>query len=52
MVSFYVFDLLFKTRKLGAKPCSSPIALSVHLIRECETFENPKIYRRLVGKLN
>ena len=28
------------------------MALSVHLAREGETFENPKRYRRLVRKLN
>ena len=48
----YVFDLLFETRKLEVKPCSSPMVSSVHLTRECETFEDPERYRRLVGKLN
>ena len=48
----YVLDLLSKTRKLGVKPCSSPMVPSVHLTRECETFEDPERYRRLVGKLN
>ena len=48
----YVLDLLFETGKLGAKPCSSPMAPGVHLIREGELFENPEKYRRLVGKLN
>ena len=48
----YVLDLLSKTRKLGAKPCSSPMAPSVHLTREGELFEDPERYRRLVGKLN
>ena len=41
----YEFDLLSKTGKLGVKPCSSPN-------REGETFEDPKRYGRLVGKLN
>ena len=48
----YVLDLLSETRKLGAKPCSSPIAPSLHLTREGELFEDPERYRRLVGKLN
>ena len=48
----YVFDLLFETKKLGAKPCNSPMAPSVRLIREGKTFEDPEGYRRLVGKLN
>ena len=48
----YVLDLLSKTGKLGAKPCSSPMALGVHLTREGELFEDPERYRRLVGKLN
>ena len=47
-----MFDLLSKTGKLGVKPCSSPMVPSVHLTREGETFEDPKRYRRLVGKLN
>ena len=48
----YVLDLLSETGKLGAKPCSSPMAPGVHLTREGELFEDPKRYRRLVGKLN
>ena len=48
----YVLDLLSKTRKLGVKPCSSPMVPDVHLTREGETFKDPKKYRRLVGKLN
>ena len=48
----YVLDLLSETRKLGAKPCSSPMALSVHLTREGKLFENPERYKRLIGKLN
>ena len=34
----YVLDLLSEARKLGAKPCSSPIASGVHLTREGELF--------------
>ena len=48
----YVLDLLSETRKLGVKPCSSPMVLGVHLTREEETFEDSERYRRLVGKLN
>ena len=48
----YVLDSLSETRKLGAKSCSSPMALNVHLTREGELFEDPERYRRLVGKLN
>ena len=48
----YVLDLLSETGKLGAKPCSSPMAPSIHLTRESELFEDPERYRRLVGKLN
>ena len=44
-----VLDLLSETGKLGVKPCSSPMAPSVHLTREGETFKDPKRYRRLVG---
>ena len=47
-----MLDLLFKTRKLGVKPYSSPMAPSVHLTREGDTFEDLERYRRLVGKLN
>ena len=45
-------DLLSETRKLGAKPCNSPIAQSLHFTREGELFGDPKRYRRLIGKLN
>ena len=48
----YVLDLLSKTGKLGAKPCSSPIAQSLHLTREGELFGDLEKNRRLVGKLN
>ena len=48
----YVLDILSETRKLGAKPCSSSMAQSLHLTREGELFEDPERYRRLVGKLN
>ena len=48
----YALDLLFETGKLGAKSCSSSMALGIHLTREDELFEDPERYRRLVGKLN
>ena len=48
----YVLDLLSETGKLGVKPCSFPMVPSVHLTREGKPFEDPKRYRRLVGKLN
>ena len=48
----YVIDLLSETVKLGAKPCSSPMARGLPLTREGELFEDPERYRRLVGKLN
>ena len=48
----HVLDLLSKTGKLGVKPCNFPMALGVHLTREAETFKDPEIYKRLVGKLN
>ena len=47
-----MLDLLSETGKLRAKLCSSPMALSVHLTKEGELFEDPERYRRLVGKLN
>ena len=47
----YELDLLFETRKLAAKRCQSPMTQSLHLTRESALFEDPKRYRRLVGKL-
>ena len=38
--------------KLEAKPCSSPMAPSLHLTREGNLFGDLERYRRLVGKLN
>ena len=48
----YVLDLLSETRKLAAKPCHSPMAQNLHLTRQCELFEDPERYKKLVGKLN
>ena len=45
----YVLDLLSETRKLAAKSCQSPMAQSLHLIREDELFQDLERYRRLVG---
>ena len=44
--------MLSKTGKLGVKPCSTPMAPNVQLIKERELFEDPERYRRLVRKLN
>ena len=48
----YVLDMLSETGKLGAKPCSTPMAPNVQLTKEGELFEDPERYRKLVGKLN
>ena len=47
-----MLNLLSETGKFWIKPCSSPMVLGIHLTREGKTFEDPKRYRRLVGKLN
>ena len=47
----YVLDLLSEIGKLVEKPCHSPMAQSLHLIREGELFD-PERCRRLFGKLN
>ena len=48
----YVLNMLSKTGKLSAKPCSTPMAPNVELTKEGELFQDPESYRRLVGKLN
>ena len=48
----YVLDLLSKTGKLGAKPCSTPMTPNVLITKEGDLFEDPERYKRLVGKLN
>ena len=48
----YVFDLLSKTRKLGAKPCGTPMTPNVQITKEVGLFEDPERYRRLVRKFN
>ena len=47
-----MLDLWYETRKLGAKPCSTPMAPNVQFTKEGELLEDPERYRRLVGKLN
>ena len=47
-----MLDLLSKTGKLAAKSCQSPMVQNLHHTREGELFEDPKRYRKLVGKLN
>ena len=44
--------MLSETGKLGSKPCRTPMAPNVQLIKEGELFEDFERYRRLVGKLN
>ena len=48
----YVLDMLSEKGKLGAKPCSTPMAPNVQLTKEGELFVDPKRYKILVGKLN
>ena len=48
----YVLDMLSETRKLGVRPCRTPMTPNVQLIKEGELFEDPERYKRLVGKLN
>ena len=48
----YVLNLLSETGKLTTKSCQSPMAQSLHHTREGELFEDPKRYKRLVGKMN
>ena len=38
----YVVDMLYETRKFGAKPCSTPMAPDVQLTKEGELFEDPE----------
>ena len=47
-----MLDLLSEKGKLVAKPCLSSMEQSLHLTKKGELFEDPKRYRRLVGKLN
>ena len=45
-------DLLFETRKFGAKSCSSPMTQNLYLTKKGELFGDPKRYRRLIKKQN
>ena len=47
-----MLDLLSETRKLGVKPCSTPMTPNVQITKEGDLFEDPRRYRRLIGKLN
>ena len=47
-----MLNMLSKTRKLGAKSCSTFMAPNVQLTKKGELFEDPERYRSLVGKLN
>ena len=44
--------MLSETGKLRAKPCRTPMDPTIQLTKEGELFEDPKRYRRLVGKLS
>ena len=48
----YVLDLLSKTGKLSAKPCSTPTTPNVQITKKGDLFEDSEKYKRLVGKLN
>ena len=47
-----MLDILFETKKLRIKSCSSLIVPGILLTREGETFEDLERYGRLVEKLN
>ena len=40
----YVLDILYETRKLGAKPCSTPMAPNVQLTKKGELFDDSERY--------
>ena len=48
----YAHDLLSEIGKLGVTQCSIPMTPNVQITKEGGLFEEPKKYRRLVGKLN
>ena len=47
----YVLYMLAETGKLGVRPCNTHMAPNVQLSKEGQLFEDPKRYKRLVGKL-
>lgn len=48
-----MLDLLAYTGNMGVKPFSTPMTPTVHLVKEVtNSFQDPKRYKRLVGKLN
>ncbi|XP_070052697.1 uncharacterized mitochondrial protein AtMg00810-like [Nicotiana tomentosiformis] len=49
----YILDLLVEIGKLAAKPCSTPMVPTLHLMKyDGDLFNDPDRYRRLVGRLN
>ena len=44
--------MLSEIGRLGAKPCSTPMAPNVQLSKGGQLFEDPERCKRLVGKLN
>ena len=47
-----MLDMLSQTGKLGVKPCSTPMTSNGQITKKGDLFEDPKRYKRLVGKLN
>ena len=47
-----MLDLLFETRKLEVESCNTPMVSGLQRLKDGEPFEDPKRYKRLVGKLN
>ena len=47
-----MLNLFSETGKLSVKPCSTPMTPNVQITKEGDLFEDPEIYRILVGKLN
>ncbi|KAH9726123.1 Disease resistance-like protein DSC1 [Citrus sinensis] len=48
----YIGDLLKKAQMIGSKGCQTPMSLSDKLVKDRRaTFENPSLYRSLIGSL-